>query len=51
MKNEVTEAIIAKNGVPLSVSEHDAIVSQVKHEIAQIHAEMLDMSRISKSMF
>ncbi|KAI6675180.1 hypothetical protein NL676_003086 [Syzygium grande] len=48
MKNEVTEAIIAKNGVPLSVSEHDAIVSQVKHEIAQIHAEMLDMSRISK---
>ncbi|KAF8031992.1 hypothetical protein BT93_D1030 [Corymbia citriodora subsp. variegata] len=48
MRNEVAEAIIAKNGVPLSVSEHDAIVSQVKHEIAQVHAEMLEMSRISK---
>ncbi|XP_048138972.1 uncharacterized protein LOC115734953 isoform X2 [Rhodamnia argentea] len=48
MKNDVTEVIIAKNGVPLSVSEHDAIVSQVKHEIAQVHAEMLEMSRISK---
>lgn len=48
MKNEVAEAIIAKNGVPLSFSEHDAIVSQVKHEIAQVQAEMLEMSRISK---
>ncbi|XAR51553.1 hypothetical protein NMG60_11006211 [Bertholletia excelsa] len=42
MQNEVAKAIIAKNGVPLSISEHESIVSQIKSEAAQVHAEMLE---------
>ncbi|XP_031398600.1 uncharacterized protein LOC116209177 isoform X2 [Punica granatum] len=41
LQNELAEAIIAKNGVPLSISEHEAIVSQVKDEIAQARADVL----------
>ncbi|CAL5370803.1 unnamed protein product [Camellia sinensis] len=43
MQNEVAKAIIAKNGAPLSISEHEAIVSQIKTESAQAHAEMLQL--------
>ncbi|THG13401.1 hypothetical protein TEA_018015 [Camellia sinensis var. sinensis] len=42
MQDKVAEAIIAKNGVPLSISEHEAIVSQIKTEAAQAHAEMVE---------
>ncbi|XP_050230556.1 uncharacterized protein LOC126679550 [Mercurialis annua] len=41
VQDEVAKAIIAKNGAPFSISEHDAIVSQIKKEAAQAHAEML----------
>jgi hypothetical protein len=45
----VAKAIIAKTGA-LSIAEHEAIVSQVKREAAQAHAEMLDvMGMVSKS--
>ncbi|KAL7234905.1 hypothetical protein ACSBR1_018386 [Camellia fascicularis] len=42
MKDKVAKAVIAKNGVPLSISEHEAIVSQIKTEAAQAHAEMVE---------
>ncbi|GFY82895.1 zinc-finger domain of monoamine-oxidase A repressor R1 protein [Actinidia rufa] len=42
MLDEVAKAIIAKNGAPLSISEHEAVVSKIKTEAAQAHAEMLE---------
>ncbi|KAK3035233.1 hypothetical protein RJ639_033867 [Escallonia herrerae] len=41
--DEVAKAIIAKNGAPLSIQEHEAIVSQIKFEAAQAHTEMLEL--------
>ncbi|GLU01636.1 hypothetical protein SLE2022_189370 [Rubroshorea leprosula] len=42
MQDKLAEAIIAKNGAPLSISEHDAIVAKIKREVAQAHREMLE---------
>ncbi|CAI0451126.1 unnamed protein product [Linum tenue] len=39
-QDEIAKAILAKNGVPLSISEHDALMSQIKEETSQAHAEM-----------
>ncbi|KAL8092425.1 uncharacterized protein LOC141693316 [Apium graveolens] len=39
--NELANAIIAKDGAPLSISEHDEIVRRIKCEAAQAHKEML----------
>ena len=51
VQDEVAKAIIAKNGAPFSISEHDAMVSQIKKEAAQAHAEMLAaMGMVHKSM-
>ncbi|KAK3033855.1 hypothetical protein RJ639_034273 [Escallonia herrerae] len=41
--DEVAKAIIAKNGAPLSIQEHEAIVSQIQSEAAQAHNEMLEL--------
>ncbi|KAH7851125.1 hypothetical protein Vadar_007631 [Vaccinium darrowii] len=41
MLDEVAKAIIAKNGAPLSISEHEAVVLQIKTEVAQAHAEII----------
>ncbi|XP_047320919.1 uncharacterized protein LOC124924983 [Impatiens glandulifera] len=46
MKDELAEAIIAKNGVPLSVSEHTTIVSQFKVQTDQVRAEMLEAKKL-----
>lgn len=52
LQDEVAKLIIAKNGAPLSISEHEAIVSQVKSDAAQAHAELLEAEGIMpKSMF
>ncbi|XP_021887955.1 uncharacterized protein LOC110807212 isoform X2 [Carica papaya] len=40
--DEVAKAIIAKNGAPLTIPEHEAIVSQIKRETTEAHAEMLE---------
>lgn len=40
MQDKLTEAIIAKNGAALSISEHDAILTKIKREVAQAHREM-----------
>ncbi|KAJ9147373.1 hypothetical protein P3X46_029546 [Hevea brasiliensis] len=44
VQDEVAKAIIAKakNGAPFTVSEHEAIVSQIKKEAAQARAEMME---------
>ncbi|OAY60391.1 uncharacterized protein LOC110631073 [Manihot esculenta] len=42
VQDEVAKAIIAKNGASFSVSEHEALVSQIKKEAAQAHAEMME---------
>lgn len=48
----MAKALIAKNGVPLSISEHEAIISQIKRDAAQAHAEMLDAKgMVSNSKF
>ncbi|KAJ0526466.1 putative transcription factor C2H2 family [Helianthus annuus] len=52
MQDDIAKAIIAKEGVPLTLSEHDAIVSKIKNKAAEAHAEMLackDMVPIDKS--
>ncbi|KAL0332496.1 UNVERIFIED_CONTAM: hypothetical protein Scaly_2151100 [Sesamum calycinum] len=46
MKDDIANAIIAKDGASLSISEHEAIVSHIKSEAAEAHAEVLE----SKSM-
>lgn len=52
LQDKVAKLIIAKNGAPLSISEHEALVSQIKSEAAQAHAELLEAEGIvPKSMF
>ncbi|KAD4888407.1 hypothetical protein R6Q59_034566 [Mikania micrantha] len=41
MLDDIAKAIIAKEGVPLTIQEHDAIVSKIKNKTAEAHAEML----------
>lgn len=49
--NELANAIIAKDGAPLSISEHDEIVRRIKCEAAQAHKEMLKSTgMVPKSM-
>ncbi|KAK4279816.1 hypothetical protein QN277_011532 [Acacia crassicarpa] len=42
MKDDVAKAIIAKNGAPLTISEHESLVREIKSEAARSHAEMLE---------
>lgn len=41
MQDEVAKAIMERNA-PLTISEHEALVSQIKLEVAQAHVEMLE---------
>ncbi|KAI3761038.1 hypothetical protein L1987_51444 [Smallanthus sonchifolius] len=41
MQDDIAKAIIAKEGVPLTIKEHDAIVSKIKDKAAEVDAEML----------
>lgn len=47
MKDDIAKAIIAKHGAPLSISEHEALVSHIKRKTAEAHNEVL----ASKGMF
>lgn len=52
LQDEVAKAIIANQGAPLSVSEHEAIVSEIKSKAAEAHAELVEaVGLVSKSMF
>ncbi|KAJ8751793.1 hypothetical protein K2173_025980 [Erythroxylum novogranatense] len=51
MQDEVAKAIIAKTEGPLSVSEYEAIVSQIKSAATQAHAERIEaMNMMSKKI-
>ncbi|XP_024037214.1 uncharacterized protein LOC18039540 isoform X3 [Citrus clementina] len=41
LQDEVAKAIIT-NGAPLSISEHEAIVSEIKRKAAEAHSEMTE---------
>ncbi|KAL0546405.1 hypothetical protein IC582_016313 [Cucumis melo] len=41
LRDELAKALIVKNGVPLSIAEHDAIISQIKNDVAEAQAERL----------
>ncbi|VFQ99934.1 unnamed protein product [Cuscuta campestris] len=41
IQGDVVATVIAKNGAPISVLEHDAIVTQAKREAAEAHATFL----------
>lgn len=52
LQDERVKAIIAQNSTPLSISKHEAVFSQIKTEVEQAHAEMLEaINMLSKSMF
>ncbi|KAF7820004.1 zinc-finger of monoamine-oxidase A repressor R1 [Senna tora] len=42
LTDDLAKAIIAKNGAPLSISEHGSLVSKIKSEADRAHAEMLE---------
>ncbi|GAB4827411.1 hypothetical protein Ancab_034296 [Ancistrocladus abbreviatus] len=42
MQDKIAKAILAKNGAPLTVSEHEAIVSKIKNAVAEAHEEMVE---------
>ncbi|XP_022155055.1 uncharacterized protein LOC111022193 isoform X2 [Momordica charantia] len=41
LRDELAKALIAKNGIPLTIAEHDAIVSQMKRDVAGAQSERL----------
>lgn len=46
----MAKALIAKNGIPLTIAEHDAIVSQMKRDVAEAQSERLvELEVASKS--
>ncbi|XVF80438.1 hypothetical protein PTKIN_Ptkin15bG0073100 [Pterospermum kingtungense] len=46
MQDEVAKAIIEKNGAPLSVFECETLVTKIKREAAQAHADVLQAMRM-----
>lgn len=42
MKDDIATAIIAKHGAPLTIAEHEAIVSCIKQKTAEAHAKVLE---------
>nr|XP_048328618.1 uncharacterized protein LOC107416538 isoform X2 [Ziziphus jujuba var. spinosa] len=42
LQDEVAKAIIENSGAPLSISEHEAVVSKIKIDAARAHAEILE---------
>uniref|UniRef100_A0A7N0UI40 DDT domain-containing protein n=1 Tax=Kalanchoe fedtschenkoi TaxID=63787 RepID=A0A7N0UI40_KALFE len=45
IKDELAKAIIAKSGSPLTISEHETIVSQIKIEAAEAHAQIIEAKK------
>ena len=52
LQDEIAKAGIAQNSAPILISEHEPTVSEIKDEVAQAHAEMLEaIKMVPKSMF
>ncbi|XP_076882485.1 uncharacterized protein LOC143530963 [Bidens hawaiensis] len=41
MQDEIAKAIVANEGVPITLKAHDAIISKIKIKASEAHAEML----------
>lgn len=51
LQDEVAKVILLKNSAPLSISEHEDLVSKIKTETAKVHAETLEaINMVPKSM-
>ncbi|KAF5747421.1 hypothetical protein HS088_TW05G00142 [Tripterygium wilfordii] len=50
IQDELAKAIMAKTGASLSVSEHEALVSQIKSKAAEAHMEMLEAKGMALKM-
>ncbi|PWA87591.1 DDT domain, subgroup [Artemisia annua] len=46
MQDEIAKAIIANEGVPMTIKEHDSVVSKIKKKAAEAHAEMLECQKM-----
>lgn len=54
MQGDLVKAHMERNGAPLSIEEHHAILSQIKAEVKEAHDKMLEakgMISRSKSKF
>lgn len=50
MQDELAQAVKAKNGIPLLITEHDAIVSRINAETQEVYSEMQNaIDMLSKS--
>lgn len=47
LQEEVAKAVLAKNGVPLSISEHDSIIAKIKVETELARAELLEAMNVN----
>ncbi|KAK2663595.1 hypothetical protein Ddye_002169 [Dipteronia dyeriana] len=46
LQNEIAKAVVMKNGVPLSISEHAALVAKIKLEVAQTLGDTMEESEV-----
>ncbi|KAK3225707.1 hypothetical protein Dsin_005569 [Dipteronia sinensis] len=46
LQNEIAKAVVMKNGVPLSISEHAALVTKIKLEVAQTLGDTMEESEV-----
>ena len=46
MQDEIAKAIIANEGVPITIKEHDLVISNIKKKAAKAHAEMLECKKM-----
>nr|GMC59939.1 Zinc-finger domain of monoamine-oxidase A repressor R1 [Ipomoea batatas] len=51
LQDNIAEKIISKNGAPITVSEHDAIVAQVKRETAESSCCSAGVQRLMVKMY
>ena len=52
LQEQRVRVIIAQNGSPVSISKHEAVISQIKTEVEQANAEMLEATNmLTQSMF
>lgn len=50
MQDELAQAVKEKNGIPLLITEHDAIVSRINAETKEVNSEMQNaIDMLSKS--
>ncbi|KAJ9567444.1 hypothetical protein OSB04_003410 [Centaurea solstitialis] len=51
LQDEVAKAILARNGVPLSISEQKHLISKIKAETAQTLANSLEMREVPRESY